>query len=449
MNIITKLAGRFIGGKLHVCELYSREYDGPLAYAKGESEQEIVPTGPWQPQVPVLDQLFRQAGLLMNSPPPQYPTGPTVASNPNLQQNQNQILNQITQNQSGINQAVGTAQGAATTANPVSGAAQPLTGAMQGGILDLITGNNASSQFGQANTGQASSAINTAVGGASRGVNTAGAPQNAVGNMNIRNELQSSLQGGAMNPFLSQVLDAATRGINRQFEQQTVPGIKDSAIQAGQRGGSSEGIATGMAAQNLQDNVGDITAKIFAQAFDTGAQERQGAMSTIAQANAQNPQLALQAGALNNQSTGLGLGAADLVLQQLMGGTQAGLQAQSAGTAQAGNLLSTGNAQGMNQLFTSLGLIPQLQGAGLNQMGVGNQVGLQLLGQDQAQIDSDISQFFYNQMAPYAQLAQFQNFITGAYGSSVGNSALPQGQPTGYVPPQAMPGAQPRRGVYG
>jgi len=437
MRIITRVVGRFVAGKLRLSQLYSKEYSGLMAYAKGGSTQEVVPTGPWQPQVPLLDQLFAQASNLLGQPPPQWPSGPTVAQNPHLAANQQQILNQTTTNQQPINNAVLQAQGAATQANPVSGAAAPLTGAMQGGILDLISGNNASSQFGQANTGTATNAINTAVGSAGRGVNATGAPQNAVGNMDITGELQKSLSGGAMNPFLGQVLDAATRGMNRQFQQQTVPGIKDSAIQAGQRGGSAEGIATGMATQNLQDNVGDITAKIFAQAFDTGAAERTGAMNTIANANSQNPQLALQAGALNNQSTGLGLQGADMILQQLMGGTQVGAQAQSAGTAQAGNLMSTGNAQGMNQLFTSLGLIPQLQNQGLNQLGVGNQVGLQLLGQDQAQIDSDISRFFYEQMAPYAQLAQFQNFITGAYGSSVGNAALPGGQQaqTGYVPP--------------
>jgi hypothetical protein len=174
-----------------------------------------------------------------------------------------------------------------------------------------------------------------------------------------------------------------------------------------------------MAAQNLGDNTSDIIGRLFGQAFDTGAQMQQGAVNTIAGAQQGNQQAALQTGALNQQGAGLGLNAANSILNTIMGGTTAANTATSTGTAQAGDLLGTGNAQGMQQLFQSLGLLPQLQNAGLSQLGVGNQIGLQQLGQNQAGIDSDIARFFFNQYAPYAQLAQFQNFITGNYGSSV------------------------------
>jgi hypothetical protein len=193
---------------------------------------------------------------------------------------------------------------------------------------------------------------------------------------------------------------------------------------AGQRGGTAEGIARGMAAQNLQDNVGDITARLFGQAFDQGSAERQNALGLISNAGTQNTQAQLQTGALNQQGQqaqqGLGLNAADMILQQLMGGTQGALQGVSTGTAQAGDLLSTGNSQGLAQMFQALNLVPNLQNNALAQLGIGNQIGLQQLGQGQAQIDSDIAKFFFNQFAPYASLAQFQNFIGGGYGGSVG-----------------------------
>lgn len=417
MRIITQINGRFLNGKFLIFRERREQYDGKLAYAKGETTNEVVPTGPWEGQIPFLQQLFGRASQITNQPL-QYPGGPTVASSPTLAQNQMDIMNFLSQAQPIMNAATNTAMNAATTANPVSAAAAPLTNPLQAGILSLIRGQNPSLGAGQAMLPQAQSALNTAVSGAGAPLNTAGAPQNAVGNMNITGELNSSLQGGSLNPFLDQIVQGATRSMNRQFETQTVPGIRDAAMAAGQRGGSSEGIARGLAAENLQDNVGDVVAKLFGGAFESGAQERQNAMGIISNAAAQNPQLQLGAAQINNQSTGLGLNAADIIMQQLMGGTNAALQGVSTGTAQAGDLLSTGNAQGIQQLFQGLNLIPNLQNANLGQLAVGNQVGLQQLGQNQAQIDSDISRFFFEQFAPYMQLGQFQNFIMGNYGGS-------------------------------
>jgi len=418
MHIITRVFGRMLGGRLTIDAEHSQDYDGKLAYAKGETTNEVVPTGPWAGQVPYLQQLFQQASALTQQPM-QYPSGPTVATSPTLAQNQNDIMSFISGAQPTAQAATNTAMNAANTANPVSNAAAPLTNPMQQGIMALLRGQNPSLGAGQAMLPQAQSAISNAVGGSGGGINTQGAPQNAVGNMDITGELQSSLQGGSLNPFLDQIVQGATRGLNRQYSQETIPGVRDAAMAAGQRGGSSEGIARGMAAQNLGDNTSDIIGRLFGQAFETGAGERQNAMGIISGAAAQNPQLQLQAAGLNNQQTGLGLNAADMILQQLSGGTNAALQGVSTGTAQAGNLLSTGSSQGMQQMFQALGLIPGLQNSQLAQLGVGNQVGLQQLGQNQAQIDSDISKFFFEQFAPYAQLAQFQNFITGNYGSSV------------------------------
>ncbi len=417
MKVITRVSGRF-APKFAIETTDEGEYVGKLAYAKGKTVNEVVPTGPWEGQVPYLEQLFSQAQQLSQKNL-QYPTGPTVATNPALTQNQYGILNTIAGNQPVLDAATNTAMNAATTANPVTAAANPLTNPMQAGILALIGGQNPALGAGQAMLPQAQQGITGAVNAAGGPINTQGAPQNAVGNMDITGQLQTSLAGGSLNPFLDQIVQGATRSLNRQFETQTIPGIRDAAMAAGQRGGSSEGIARGLAAENLQDNVADVVGQLFGQAFETGAQERQNAMGIIANASAQNPQLALQTAAINNQSTGLGLGAADLILDQLMGGTNAALQSVSTGTAQAGDLLSTGSAQGMQQLFQGLGLIPALQNTGLAQQGIGNQVGLQMLGQDQAQIDSDIARFFFEQFAPFIQLAQFQNFITGNYGSSV------------------------------
>lgn len=423
MRIITVLQGQFLNGKLKILWTDEKEYNGALAYAKGKTTNEVVPTGPWEGQVPYLQQLFSGAQNLFNNNPLQYPTGPTVATSPTLAQNQTDIMGAVAQNQPIIQQATNTAMNAAPIGMQ---AAAPLVNPLQAGILSLIRGQNPALGAGQAMLPQAQQAITGAVNSAGGGINTAGAPQNPVGNMDITGELQTSLQGGSLNPFLDQIVQGATRNLNRQFETQTIPGIRDASMAAGQRGGSSEGIARGLAAENLQDNVADVVSQIFGSAYESGAQERQNAMGIISGANAQNPQLQLGAAQINNQSTGLGLNAADMILQQLMGGTNAAIQGVGTGTAQAGELLG----QGTQQLFQGLGLIPGLQNAGLQQQAMGNQVGLQQLGQEQAQIDSEIARFFFEQFAPYMQLAQFQNFIMGNYGSSLNNQGNGANAPT-------------------
>ena len=64
--------------------------------------------------------------------------------------------------------------------------------------------------------------------------------------------------------------------------------------------------------------------------------------------------------------------------------------------------------------------MPGLQGSQLAQFGALNQSGLQQLGLDQTNIDAAIQRFFFEQNAAYNALSQFQNFIGGSFGSSVG-----------------------------
>jgi hypothetical protein len=471
MLILKRLVFRWDGKHYREAGFVQSAYAGRMAYAKGDSTQELVPTGPWSTQIPQIDTLFNAAQQLLatgNSPnvaaPTPYPGQQVAGTNPILQQSQQNISTQANQSVNQNNNLMTTAQNATTKDNPVSTAASPMVGNMQNALIQLMSGMNPAQQFGQQNAGLAQDAIARTTSPYS-GLNMQGAPQNAVGNMNITGELQKSLQGGTMNPYLDQILQGATRGLNRQFTQQTVPGIRDASIAAGgQRGSAAEGIAEGMATQNLQDNIGDITAKLFGQAFDSGNQERQNALGMINTAAAQNPQLKLQSAALNQQGQqaqqGLGLQGADLILQQLMGGTQLGQQGALGAAGQTGDLLSTGNAQGVTQMLQAMGMIPQLQNANMGQMGMQNQVGLQLMGQDQAGIDAEIAKYMFNQFAPFASLAQFQNFVSGGYGSSVGNGptstyapqpgTYPGNDPNypGVVPPYT-PGSQPFHPIGG
>ncbi|MFQ5741999.1 MAG: hypothetical protein ACE5HV_00240 [Acidobacteriota bacterium] len=72
------------------------------------------------------------------------------------------------------------------------------------------------------------------------------------------------------NPALQGAIQAATRPLERTFTQQTLPNIRQGAISAGQFGGSRQGIAEGLAAQGFQQQVGDVSATLANQAFQSG-----------------------------------------------------------------------------------------------------------------------------------------------------------------------------------
>lgn len=72
------------------------------------------------------------------------------------------------------------------------------------------------------------------------------------------------------NPGLQGTLDAATRQLTDNFQQSILPSIRDDAVLAGGYGGSGQGIAEGLAAQGLQQQVGDTTAQLLAQNYQSG-----------------------------------------------------------------------------------------------------------------------------------------------------------------------------------
>ncbi len=177
----------------------------------------------------------------------------------------------------------------------------------------------------------------------------------------------------------------------------------------------------------MQQNVADVTAQLFAQGFDRNIGVQQNALSQVGGAQQAQGQLELGAGGLNEQIRnailGQGLQGAGLAQAGAGQGIGLGQSGVSAGTAQTGNLLQAGNAQGLNQLFGALGLLPGLQGNQLAQQGALNQSGLQQLGLEQSNIDAAIQEFFFNEFGPINALTQFQNFVSGPFGSSVGGAS--------------------------
>lgn len=438
MLIYQKLSGKWNNAKRSYEFARGQEklvYKGRVAkaFGGGGSTSDVVATGPWGNQVPYINQLFDQASQLYQQGPPQYYPGQlTPGVNPTLQGSWDSANQQVNAN-AGVNNAVqGSLIGTANSAgsNPVNQVAGQVAPQIAGGISSLIGGQNAALQTGQAVQGNVTGAIQGS-----------GAPtqQNQFGQVDPTTALGQALNSNGINPYTSQIVDAALRSSNDQFNQNILPGIRTEAGGANQTGGTRQGIAEGIAAKGLQQQQGDIISRLYGQAFDTGSADRNAALGLVSQGQQANQNAALtgRGQALQGAQIGAGL---------LTQGSDLGQQATSTGTAQAGNLLTGGNSQAMQQYFQSMGLIPQIQAGQLAQTGFQNQSGLQQYGIGQAGIDANMEQYFYNMLAPYNALTQFQNYTAGPYGSSLPQGGVGQGQggfPGGYT--GAVPQPQPRQ----
>lgn len=91
------------------------------------------------------------------------------------------------------------------------------------------------------------------------------------------------------NPALLQELNTVRQRLTENLTQNVLPTIRSGAVQAGQLGGTRQGIAEGLATKGTQQAVGDASARILNNAFNAGLQAQLGALGqtlgTIAQAS--------------------------------------------------------------------------------------------------------------------------------------------------------------------
>lgn len=449
MLVLTKLKGKMTRKGIIFSDRTWLIYSGKLAHAKGGAstppKNEVIPTGPWGPQIPAINQLFQQAGQLYGQGPPQYYPGQTVNNEtPLIGQTRDAAVNQVNQNIPTNEGVASTAAGAANNAysNPIAQAGAGASGGLAQALQQLFGGGPTSSlnQVGSSLAPNVTGAIQHATNGSAP---TYSAPGAAAGNLDINSALTQSLNGSAMSPYLDQIITGALRSSNNEFNRSVLPGIGDAASAAGQVGGSRQGIAQGIAGGDLANAQTDMVGKIYQQAFDQASQDRTNAMGIVANAQGQNAQGQLQTNALNEQIraalTGEGLQGASLGANILGQGASLGQQGLLGAGGLAGNLLTAGQQAGTDQLTRAGSLLPVLQGSNLQGLDFANQLGQQQYGLGQAQTDADVEKWFFNQFAPYNALTQYQNYVTGAYGSSVAGAPNQQtNQQTG------QPGTAPK-----
>jgi hypothetical protein len=80
----------------------------------------------------------------------------------------------------------------------------------------------------------------------------------------------ASAQAYANNPAINGAIDAASRDVVRNFQENDVPGINRAATGSGNINSSRAGVAEGIAARGAQDRVGDISSSMRADAYDRG-----------------------------------------------------------------------------------------------------------------------------------------------------------------------------------
>lgn len=180
-----------------------------------------------------------------------------------------------------------TAQSLSANGMPVEGVAQ-MTSDMANINANQYAGGNMQAGAGaglmsqgsaqMAGTGQAMNYATGAMGGTAQGgIDTAmGAGQSMAGNAAMANSAMNqgfnpnNASRYINNDVLSGQIDAASRDITRNLNENTLTGISSGAAGTGNSGSTRAGIAAGIAMRGAGDRIGDIAASMRGNAYNQG-----------------------------------------------------------------------------------------------------------------------------------------------------------------------------------
>lgn len=94
-----------------------------------------------------------------------------------------------------------------------------------------------------------------------------------------------------MNPFQMQAIQAATRPLAQQYEQQVLPGVSSMFSRAGRYGSEAMGTALGRATEASARAIGDVSSNIAYQGYEAERARQQQAMGAQLQAATLAPQI--------------------------------------------------------------------------------------------------------------------------------------------------------------
>lgn len=214
----------------------------------------------------------------------------------------------------------------------------------------------------------------TATNAATVGLNAAqGYVNNANGIMSraLADPTQATIASAGQysnNPYLDEVISAASRDIARNLNENELTGINMAAVSSGNVNSSRAGIADAVARRDAADRIGDISAQVRGDAYQQGLalseQQRQAGLNTAINANNQLGS-AYQTGFgglttadnLNTSATNAHAGRVQLTQQapwsdatnymNLVGGTsfgQTGITSSTGAMSQSDNTVSRGSS---------------------------------------------------------------------------------------------------------
>lgn len=189
------------------------------------------------------------------------------------------------------------------------------------GLLDSIWSNGRNASAGKFDTNF----------GAVPDVNAVNA-RSGQGLLDPTSAMQQQLSGTPNNPYLDQQAQAITGQATRNFNENILPQIRSGATAAGQYGSSRQGIAEGLAASRLQQDLAPALTGMYGNALENAQQRQYGTANSLNNQALQNAQFNANLGLQNNS--------------QQMAQAQQNLQNRVTGA----NLI-TGGMAGLNQSY--------------------------------------------------------------------------------------------------
>lgn len=241
-------------------------------------------------------------------------------------------------------------------------------------------------------------ASNASLGGAMGQMGTAGALAGFnPGNATIGNIMDAGLY--ANNPYMSGMIDAASRDVTRNLTEDVLPGINRLGSATGNTNSTRTGVAEGIALRGAQDRIGDIGAQMRGDAYQQGL-------------------------GLAEQSRG------------------ANMNARLNALTNAGNIY--GNAFGQGLQGTAAGLT-----AGYNNLDALSKAGAMQQQDAQGQINANFARWQGQDQRAFDLLDRYMQAVGGQYGSTKTSTAN-NGQPGWLNTLQgAAGGAATGLGLYG
>jgi len=219
--------------------------------------------------------------------------------------------------------------------------------------------------------------------------------------------LDSTIRGDYVggNPYLDQVFATSAQNVTDQFNRNILPSIRAAGVQSGMYDSSRRGIAEGLAAGEAQKNLAQLSANIYAPAYES---ERSRQM----------------------QAAGLQQEAQQDYYNRLL---------------QGANLYQGGYENERQRQMAAAGLAPSLSNWDAQQL-----LGLGGIEQDMMQRELDAMQQYWNeyQQAPWSRLGSYTTNVMGM-GTPGGTTSTTQAGAGGFSPTGMLGGAALGAGIGG